>query len=154
MNLSEGGMLLGPMSSFPSFERVPMMLSVPQYPSLKNYTLQKLKEFSIDLFPRKVIRVKAMPVRQVPVQGQEGLYSYGLFFSEIDNQRQKVIDNYVETFLSNIVHLISLVDMVNYDEESLEMVRELSLILGYPFDIKLSTLRQSIMRDYRSLQWL
>ena len=89
MNLSEGGMLLGPMSTFPNFERVPMIFSVPQYPSLKNYTLQKLKEFSIDLFPRKVLRVKAMPVRQVPVQGKEGLYSYGLFFSEIDKQRQK-----------------------------------------------------------------
>lgn len=133
-------------------QSTPLMLSIPQYPSLNNYTLQKLKEFTIELFPRKVIRVKAKAVREIPIGEHDHLY--GLSFTTIDKHDQKIIDHYVQTFLSNIVHLISLIDMVNYDEEALLMVKELSTILGYPYDSKLSTLRNLVMHDYKSLQWL
>jgi hypothetical protein len=154
MNISEGGMLLGPSKEFSELPGTSVMMSVPQYPSLNNYTLQKLKDFSIDLFPKKVIRAKTAVVRKSEDYKQAGFFNYAVLFEEIDKVSQKIIDNYVQTFLSNMVHLLSLIDMVNYDTQALEMVRELSVILGYPFDIKLSTLRQSVMHDYRSLQWL
>lgn len=152
LNVSEGGALIGPLEKFSMNQSIPLMLSIPQYPSLNNYTLQKLKEFAIELFPQKVIRVKAQAVREIPIGNNDNLY--GLSFSSIDKHDQKIIDNYVQTFLSNIVHLISLIDMVNYDEEALHMVKELSTILGYPYDSKLSTLRNLVMHDYKSLQWL
>jgi hypothetical protein len=123
------------------------MLGVPQYPSLKNFTLTKLRGFSVDMFPGKVVRVNAKPVRQI-----NGMV--GMEFQSIEPVNQKIIGSYVDTFLTNIVHLLSLIDMVNYDEESLLMVRELSAILGYDSEMKISILRQTAHHDYLSLQWL
>jgi hypothetical protein len=130
------------------------MLGLTQYPFFKNFTLSKLKDFSIDIFPKKIIRVNTSIVREVNSWTFVGKKSIGLSFRDLSAGNQKVIASYVDTFLSNIVHLLSLIDMINYDEESLLMVRELSEILGYPYDVKISVLRQLVTHHYRSLQWL
>lgn len=93
-------------------------------------------------------------MRLITLADEPGKFQNGLLFLNLDKNKQKVIEHYVNTFLANIVHLMSLIDMVNYDPESLEMVKELSQILGYEFDQKISTLRQNAFHDYRSLQWL
>src|SRR5690606_14868099 len=64
VNISEGGLLLDEIPSFPELDEVSMIISLPQLPSLKNFSLLKMQTFSRELFPSKVIRVTGRMVRR------------------------------------------------------------------------------------------
>ncbi len=57
LNISEEGMLLNQLPSFPSRDEVFLITSVPQTPYFKNFSLLKMQTFSKELFPCHVIRV-------------------------------------------------------------------------------------------------
>lgn len=157
LNISEGGMLMDQIPYFPDHDRVPLMLSIPQFPSFKNFNYQKLRDFSFDLFPKKVVRLKCQVVRKFGIESdvdQIMASRVGVSFTDIDPVRSKIIAEYVEGFLSNITHLLAMIDSVNYDEQALPKIRELASLLGYNRDIKISTLRKIISQEYLSLQWL
>jgi hypothetical protein len=148
LNISEGGMLISEVDFFPQQE-TSVLLSLPQFPPFKNFTIEKLKDFTIDLFPKKVIPAKVKLVRMDKVAKTAGVK-----FVAISGPHQKFIAEYVESLLSNIIHLLTLIDSVNFDTESLEKTRYLSHLMGYGQEIKIAKLRQVIGHEYRSLQWL
>lgn len=158
LNISEGGLLLFQVPYFPEDGKAaPVMLSIPQHPSFKNYSLEKLKSFTGELFPKKIIRVHAKVVRKEGAGSDiDQLFEtkIGCQFTEITPQDQKTIKDYVDVFFGNIIHLQVLLDNVNADDEGLEKVRVLGQILGYNPEMKLAQFRQEVSRDYQGLQWL
>ncbi len=157
INISEGGLLLDQMPHFPGEGEVSLMLSLPQFPYFKNFSLLKMQTFSHDLFAKKIIRVKAVMVRrEQAVQSIDNIFrsKFGLMFADIDPKDQKIIDEYVTTFASNLVYLQTMIDSFNTDEEMKFKTRALATILGYKDIEKIALLRSLVSHDYRSLQWL
>lgn len=157
LNISEGGLLIDQMPSFPSNDDVAIMLSLPQLPSLKNFSILKMQTFSKELFQHKVIRVKAKMVRREQLsQNLDNIFRsrFGLEFIRITEQDQKHIEDYVVTFSSNLIFLQTLIDSFNSDEETKVRTRTLATVLGYTEIEKISHLRAAVTHDYKSLQWL
>lgn len=157
INISEGGILLDQMPHFPSSGEVSLMMSIPQLPALKNFSLFKMQTFSQDLFPHKIIRANATMVRrEQSVQTVDNIFrsKFGLIFSTIAGRDQKIIEEYVSVFASNLVYLQTMIDSFNTDDEVRSKTRVLASILGYKDVEKIALLRALVTHDYRSLQWL
>lgn len=158
LNISEGGLLLDQIPHFPEDEEeVPILISLPQFPYFKNFSLEKLQNFSADIFPKKVVRVKAQMVRKIGIKSKadEAFVSrIGLKFTDVSPLAQKQISDYVNVFASNLIHLQMLIDSIHANEKNLEKIRVLSDILNYEGDIKIAQLYKQVQHDYRSLQWL
>lgn len=157
LNISEGGILLGELPSFPAKDEVPLLISLPQLPSLKNFSLLKMQTFSKELFSRHVIRARARMVRREELsQNLDNIFrsKFGLEFIHITPQDQKQIEEFVTTFSSNLIYLQTLIDSFNTDEETKVRVRTLARILGYDTTEKIAHLRALVTHDYKSLQWL
>jgi hypothetical protein len=95
LNISEGGLLIDELPSFPETDQVPIMISLPQLPSLKNFSLLKMQTFSPELFSKHVIRVKAKMVRREQLsQNLDNLFRsrFGLEFIRISPVDQKYIE--------------------------------------------------------------
>lgn len=157
LNISEGGMLLDQIPSFPAIDDVPLMISLPQLPILKNFSVLKMQTFSRELFGHHVIRAKAKMVRREELsQNLDNIFRarFGLQFIRIMPHDQKRIEEYVHTFSSNLIYLQTMIDSFNTDEETKVRTRALAKILGYEGIDKIAELRARVGHDYRSLQWL
>lgn len=158
LNISEGGMLLDQIPHFPDEStEVPLMIKLPQYPYLKNFTLEKLKSFNADMFNSKVIRLKCRMVRKIGVKSKVDhafVSRVGVKFTEIGPREKKLINDYVNVFSSNLIYLQVLIDSMYADKNNLEKIRLLSEILSYSPETKISQLRKDVQHDYISLQWL
>lgn len=157
LNLSEGGLLLDRVGHFPVDKDVHFMIDLPQYPSFKNYTLDKLEVFSNDLIDSRTIRFKARMVRKIGLDSKiDGMLAskIGLKFTEINPFHQAKISSYVELFSSNLIYLQVLIDNINSDKNNIAKIRIISQYLGYDSDMKISYLRKIVENDYQSLQWL
>lgn len=157
LNISEGGLLIDQLPSFPERDYVALMLSIPQLPFLKNFSLLKMQTFSKELFQRHVVRAKAKMVRREQLaQNLDNIFRsrFGLQFTRIDPKDQKYIEEYVTTFASNLIYLQTLIDSFNSDDETKVKVRVLATILGYTDIEKIAHLRAQVTHDYKSLQWL
>ena len=157
LNISEGGLFLDEVPSFPSVAEVPLMIHIPTYPYFKNFNLLKMKSFSPELFITKVIRVKGIMVRRAgPTSSVDQIFAprFGIKFSEIGEHEQKIISDYVSVFSSNLIYLQMLIDSWNTDEDMKLRTRELAKILGYGDTERISELRHQVSHDYLSLQWL
>lgn len=157
LNISEGGLLIDEMPSFPETDVVPIMISLPQLPSLKNFSILKMETFSKELFPHKVIRVKAKLVRREQLsQDLDNIFRsrFGLQFILVSDQDQKHIEDYVVTFASNLIYLQTLIDSFNTDDDTRIRARTLAGVLGYKEVERIAHLRSAVTHDYKSLQWL
>ncbi len=157
INISEGGILLNQLPSFPEKDEVDLLISLPQLPFLKNFTILKMQTFTKELFPRQVIRARAQLVRREELsQDLDNIFRsrFGLEFVQLEAKNQKRIDDYVTTFASNLIYLQTLIDSFNTDDETKVRTRELAAILGYRDIEKIASLRSQVGHDYRSLQWL
>jgi hypothetical protein len=157
LNLSEGGMLLDQLPSFPEYDDVSLLLLIPVIPSLRNFSLLKMQTFSSDIFQKQVVRVKARMVRRDELsQDLDNIFRsrFGIQFLEMTANHQKVVEDYVTTFSSNIIFLQTLIDSYNSDDEAKMKARTLAKILGYHEVEKISDLRTKVSHDYKSLQWL
>lgn len=158
LNISEGGLLLDQIPHFPEDEdEVPILVSLPQFPYFKNFSLEKLQNFSSDIFPKKIVRVKAQMVRRIGLEStidEVFVSRVGLKFTDVSPQAQKQISDYVNVFASNLIHLQMLIDSIHANEKNLAKIRALSEILNYDVEIKIAQLYKEVQHDYRSLQWL
>lgn len=157
LNISAGGLLINELPAFPENDEVPLMLSLPQLPVLKNFSILKMQTFSSELLPRKVIRAKAKLVRREELsQSLDNIFRsrFGLQFNQVNELDQKQIEDYVMTFASNLIFLQTLIDSFNSDEETKIKTRLIAGILGYKDSERISHLRTIVSHDYKSLQWL
>jgi hypothetical protein len=157
LNISEGGLLIDELPSFPETDEVPLLLAIPQLPHLKNFSLLKMQTFSKELFGRHVIRVKARMVRREQLsQNLDNLFRsrFGLEFISISQNDQKYVEEFVTTFSANLIYLQTMIDSFNTDDETKVKVRTLAKILGYEDTEKIAHLRAVVSHDYKSLQWL
>jgi hypothetical protein len=158
LNISEGGLLLDQVPHFPeNLNDVPIMICLPQFPYLKNYTIDKLHSFSEDIFPKKVIRLKCKMVRKIGIKSKvDEVFTsqIGLKFTDLDPVSKKAINEYVNVFASNIIYLQVLIDSLHADKKNLEKIRLLSSILSYEPGMKIAQLHKTVQHDYQSLQWL
>lgn len=157
LNISEGGLLIDELPSFPASDLVAIMISLPIMPQLKNFTLLKMQTFSKEIFQRHVIRIKAKMVRREQLsQNLDNIFRsrFGLEFLKMDPKDQKLIDDYVTTYASNLIYLQTLIDSFNSDDETKIRTRIMASVLGYEKTDKISQLRSIVSEDYRSLQWL
>lgn len=156
LNISEGGLLIDQMPGFPEKDEVPLLISLPQLPFLKNFSLLKMQTFSKELFGRHVIRVQARMVRREQLsQNLDNIFRsrFGLQFIRINELDQKYLEEYVITFASNLIYLQTLIDSYNTDEETKVRVRILASLLGYKDTERIALLRAIVTQDYKSLQW-
>lgn len=157
LNISEGGILLDELPSFPAEDEVSLMMSIPQLPQLKNFSILKMQTFSKELFQSHIIRAKARLVRREQLsQNLDNLFKsrFGLEFVRITPVDQKYIEEFVLTFSSNLIYLQTLIDAFNTDDETKVRVRTLAKILGYHDTERIAQLRAKVTHDYKSLQWL
>ncbi len=157
LNISAGGLLIDELPSFPEKDEVPLMLSLPQLPVLKNFSIIKMQTYSTELLARKVIRARAQLVRREELsQSLDNIFrtKFGLQFTLVNEIDQKHIEDYVMTFASNLIFLQTLIDSFNSDEETKIKTRLLAGILGYKDTERISHLRATVSHDYKSLQWL
>lgn len=157
LNISEGGLLIDEMPSFPESDDVSIMISLPTLPSLKNFSILKMQTFSKELFQHKVIRVKAKLVRRDQLsQNLDNIFRsrFGLQFTQINELDQKIVEEYVMTFASNLIFLQTLIDSFNSDDETKVRARTLAQVLGYQDVERIAHLRAAVTHDYKSLQWL
>jgi len=158
LNLSEGGMLLDQVPYFPEdAERISVMIALPQLPYFKNFSLEKLQSFSSDMFPKKIIRLKCQMVRKIGIESKVDevfMSRIGLRFLDVNPLDNKLIQDYVNIFSSNLIYLQVLIDSLHSDKKNLEKIRALCAILNYDPDMKLATLHKTVQHDYKSLQWL
>lgn len=157
LNISEGGLLLDEVPSFPETDEVPLMICLPQLPSLKNFSLIKMQTFSQELFPRHVIRAKARMARREELSHNlDNIFHsrFGLEFTRLLPPDQKMIEDYVSTFTSNLIYLQTMIDSFNTDDETKLRARTLAKILGYQEVDKIAQLRSQVTQDYKGLQWL
>lgn len=157
LNISEGGLLLDEIPNFPDRDEVSIMMSLPQLPSLKNFSLLKMQTFSKELFARHVVRVQAKLARREQLsQDLDNIFRsrFGLEFLKVMPHEQKLIEDYVTTFASNLIYLQTLIDSFNTDEETKVRVRTLAKILGYEGTERIAQLRSEVTHDYKSLQWM
>lgn len=157
LNISEGGLLVDEMPSFPESDDVAIMISLPQLPIFKNFSAFKLQTFSTELFSRKVIRAKARLVRREQLsQSLDNIFRsrFGLEFTKIVDHEQKLIDDYVMNFSANLIYLQTLIDSFNTDEDTRLKTRFLAALLGYKEVERIAQLRATVSNDYKSLQWL
>ena len=158
LNISEGGMLLNQVPHFPEKnEIVSLMISFRQYPYFKNFNLDRLRNYSDDVFPKIIVRVKSQMVRKIGMQSKlDEIFEsrIGLKFIDVSHEAAQSIKDYVSVFLSNLIFLQVLIDSLNANESNLEKVRLLSEILGYDPKMKIALLHKTVQHDYRSLQWL
>lgn len=157
MNLSENGLLLDEISSFPQEEVLQLMISVPTFPLMKNLSLAKLQSFDPAQLARRVMKIEARLARRDDlVKDLENLFRtrFGLEFVRIQTADQEHIKQYVDAFASNLIHLQTLIDSYNSDEETRLRTRTLAQVLGYPGVEKIAQLRTEVAHDYSSLTWL
>lgn len=158
INISEGGLLLDRVPHFTEGESISFMMALPQFPYLKNFSIEKLKNYTNDLLPVKVIRLRARMVRKIAEQSDiDAVFSgmkIGLQFTQVDQYSQRDIAEYVNVFASNLIYLQVLIDSLHADKKNLEKIRTLARILGYDPQMKLALLRKKLNEDYLSLQWL
>jgi len=157
LNISEGGMLLDELPSFPEDDQLAMLVSIPQLPYFKNFNLLKLQTYSKELFGRNVVRIKARMVRRQELSKDVSnifVAKVGLEFTSVSPLDQKIIEEYVSTFSSNLVFLQTLIDSFNTDEDTKLRTRSLGKILGYQEIERIAFLRAQVTHDYKSMQWL
>jgi hypothetical protein len=157
LNISEGGLLIDELPNFPNQETVSLLLSIPLTPSFRNFSLLKMQTFSKELFHKNVIRVKARLVRREQLaQSLDNIFRsrFGVEFIRIESRDQKLIEDYVTTYASNLVYLQTLIDSFNTDEETKSRTRILAQLLGYEITDRIAQLRSVVSNDYKSLQWL
>jgi hypothetical protein len=157
LNLSEMGVLLDEIPSLPQEEVLQLMISVPSFPLLKNFSLAKLRAFDPAQLERKVIKIEArLARREELVKDLDNLFRsrFGLEFVRIQTSDQEHIKAYVDAFAANLIHLQTLIDSYNSDEDTRLRTRVLSQALGYPAVEKIAQLRTQVSHDYGSLTWL
>jgi hypothetical protein len=157
LNISEDGMLVQNIPNFPESEELAIMLSLPQYPLLKGLTLEDLIEFRPETLSRTIFRARARIVRKGELSRNiSNLFNakVGMQFMRILAHDKKVIEEYVSTFGINLIHLQTLIDYYNFDEDAKIRTRVVARLLGYNEETKMSQLRIQIQSDYQSLQWL
>lgn len=156
-SLSEGGMLLDEVPRFPLQDEFNLMFSLKLVPILRNFSLERLQTFHLDIFQKHILRAKVRVVRREEFNKDiNNLFKLklGLEFTSILPGDQKFIEDYVAGFSSNIIYLQTLIDSFNASSEIQNKVRVLAKILGYDGDMKISQLRSVVAQDYKNLQWL
>ena len=157
LNISEDGLLIDELPSFPEADTVPLMISLPMFPHLKNLSLNQLEMISSRQMMRSVFRATARIVRKGELsQNLDNIFKtkFGLQFSAISDDDKKIIQQYVATFSSNTVHLQTQIDSFNSDEDARKRTRALARVLGYKHDEKIASLSLKVTHDYQSMQWL
>jgi hypothetical protein len=156
LNISMGGLLIDQLPNFPESDDVSILLSLPHFPLLKNFSLLKMQTFSSDLFARKVIRAKAKMVRREQLsQNLDNIFRsrFGLEFIRIAGIDEQHIEEYVTNYAYNLVYLQTLIDSFNSDDETKKRARALAHILGYKNVDRIVDLHSAVSQDYKSLQW-
>lgn len=156
LNISEDGLLVDELPGFPDADEVPVMLALPLYPYLKNLSLAQLSACSGRAIQQKIIRAKCHIVRKHELSlNLDNIFKskFGLQFMRIMDEDREIISHYVKTFSSNLIHLQTLIDSFNADEEAKVRTRAISEVLGYK-ESRISQLRMEVSHDYQSLQWL
>ena len=157
LNISEDGMLIHNLPNFPQADELPVMVNLPQYPLMKSLSFEDLKQFRYENLSRTIFRARTRIVRKHELSRDiSNLFKakVGMQFTKILSHDQKVIEEYVSTFGINLIHLQTLIDSYNFDEEAKIRTRVVAKILGYQEDMKIAQLRMQVASDYQSLQWL
>lgn len=157
LNISEDGMLVENIPNFPEADELPVMLSLPQYPLLKSLSLEDLHQLRPESLSRTIFRARARIVRKGELSRDlSNLFKtkVGMQFLKILAHDKKVIEEYVSVFGVNLIHLQTLIDAYNFDEDAKLRTRIVAKLLGYNEETKMSQLRMLVSSDYQSLQWL
>ncbi len=157
LNISEDGMLVENIPNFPEMDDLPLMVSLPQYPLMKSMSIDELIQFRPDTLSKTIFRARGRIVRKGELARDiSNLFKakVGMQFMRILAHDKKVIEEYVSTFGINLIHLQTLIDSYNFDEDARIRTRVVAKLLGYKEETKMSQLRIMVSSDYQSLQWL
>lgn len=158
LNISTGGLLLKEVTYFPKdANEISLIFKIPSFPYFKSFDFYKLSSFSSELTKEKVIKAKCETMRKAQVENTSDAVlatNIGLRFIEISSFDKEVVNEYVNTFASNLIYLQTLIDSLNSKPDKLKYINILSALLGYDPKMKIALLNKQVIRDYRSLQWL
>lgn len=149
-NISETGILLSKLRKVDVGETLHMMVHVPLYPVFQDLSLKQIHELMQDgSIDGKVIRVQGRVVRAYTMEGGTDA---GLHFDSVDDQTRFVLKEYINLYSQNIMFIISLFEQIGDNEQIVQVIRNLTGLMGYDTKEKISVLRQKVLHDYQNLE--
>lgn len=154
-NISAGGVLLSDLPHVPEINSIPMMFLMPLYPKFAHLSDEEIKNIAASKFPQKVLKVKARLVRSFEGESQVDKIlksSIGLEFYATTEEFDHYVLTYVETYVKNVVYLLSLFESLNKRPQNIEVMKAVAFLLGHDPQQKISLLRAKVLHDYQSLE--
>lgn len=152
-NISEGGVFIFNLPQMPATSEQEMAIFIPHFPRLANLSLSELLLISIEDLPGTVIKVKCKMVRKREQTIDEVITTHvGCELLHPSIKARAMISNYVDIYVKNLVHLLSLFE--NLVEDSVEKMQELKMVaklLGYDDTLRPGLLRAKVLHDYQSI---
>lgn len=155
VNISEGGLLARYFPSLDLDEEIHALINIPEYPPFQNQSLEEVRQLHKENLPHRIFRVKLKASRKLvdPTSEESIPQNYvGLYFVSVSSEAQIFISTYVRAFAQNIIFLLKLLE--GQRTQDIEDVRHMAKLLNYEDGLKVSLLRQKILHDYQSLQWI
>ena len=155
INISEGGIFLQNLPHLPKSAEQWMAVLIPQIPKLSSLSIRELKLLYFDELPSQVIKVNTKIVRSAESKSPiEQIFvktmACEMLFPSM--KVRKCISHYVDNYIKNLVHLLSLFESLNENNEDKVLeVKTISAILGYDSNVKISHLRAKVLHDYQSI---
>jgi hypothetical protein len=153
VNISQGGLLLENLPHVPDIQALPLMFPLPLFPLFSQLPADSIKNLRRDDLDVLVIRARARMVRSFEGQSEVDrvfVQKIGCEFVVLSDEDREQVGQYVATFASNIVYLLSLFQR----SSQLDQLRDIAALLGYQREEKIPLLRQKILHDYQSLESL
>ena len=151
LNIGEGGIGLENFPKVPTAKTISLMFSLVQYPPLSDPIKERVDGEYLDILSSHIIRTRASLVR-TRNQGSDVdkvfMSKFALQFKSLEEDSQKVVQNYVANMAHNIRYLLGLF------ERSDPGVENIARFLGYPIGDDINLIRATVLHDYQSLESL
>lgn len=157
LNISEGGVLLAELPHVPEINALPVAINLISYPRFQGKSLDEVMSFSVDDFPRKILKTKLKMVRTFTNQSPVDRVFVNFIGCEFHHPAPELVEEiktYVETYTKNTVYLLSLFESLRNKPDQVEYLRQIAFLMGYDRRLKVPLLRAKVLHDYQSLESL
>ena len=156
LNVSEGGLLIDFLPYAPeSDESIFFYFELPIIPLLKDMSALKIRHISGDDQFFNIVWGKGQIVRSFKSSGKVmplPIQRMAIKFETIEENHQKVISNYVNSFSENLDLLSETITKVLAGEEDGEKLHAITEILGYEKNVELNKLKEFVDHDLKSFK--
>jgi hypothetical protein len=151
LNVSQGGLLITPISDLEINDSLSLMISIPQIFPFEKLPLSQINYLVLEGPEFTLFRATGRLVRKEMLTGNLGL--------EWENKSQELdetILSFAEGTLKNIVYVLRLFQNESPDEKQLNIMRKFVQLFGHVIHLNtpMGELKKLVEKDYYSLKFL